>query len=265
MTSLGNRLAIRAAFVVILATIAGCDKASNPAAPSQLADRLTIDAACAPVVGGCDLAVETERTFSAILVAGDGHRQPQTAQWGSDDATVASVDASGIVRGIRTGKTSIGARLGSLTAKVPVEIVARRVGYWKGEYVVRRCVARGRFNPADWCTATFNGVGTHGDFALDLRKDGRLLGGVAIDRSGSGLQIDEGATLDANGWIHLTARRSNGMLGPFLEVIDPLTARVTGDSLEGSFVWTVTVAGHDAAEDALVVEADLTGVTRVEQ
>src|SRR4051794_7769683 len=171
----------RATFVALLTAITGCDKAPTPA-PSIVPDVLMIDAACAPVANGCDLGVESERTFSAMVVSGEGGREAAEAQWASDDATVASVDGSGRVRGIRSGVATISAQVGSLTAKVPVAIVARRLGYWKGEFIIRRCVASGNFNSAEWCGTGSQRAGTRGDFALDLRKDRRLVGGVVIDR-----------------------------------------------------------------------------------
>jgi len=258
LTSIRTAAAKHASFVALLSVFVGCESA----APSRVPDALMIVGACDSEVGGCAIAIGSEQTFSAQVGYVDGTRQLDTAAWGSDDPAVASVDGSGRVRGISAGSTAIRAQVGSLTASKIVRVAKRVGGASQGEFVVRRCTASGSFDPVAWCR-DFWVVGFRGTFELRLKEEsGRLRGVVVIDRSGgAGLTIDEGATLDADGRLHLTARGTNGMLGPFVELIDPLNAQVRGTSVEGSFVLTLTDERGSAFPGSVVVEADLAGVT----
>jgi len=247
---------------------AGCDS-SRPAAPSPrptptrttppAAPVLQIDGTCEPDFPTCVIQVGSQAAFSAVVVNG-GSQEPQTATWTSNDPAVASVDADGRVRGISIGSTNIRAAAGSLTGTRHVQVVARRVGTWKGEFVIRSCRAMN----ADMVAGCreFLAVGDRWLFELHLvEKDGRLAGDVVIDRSGGGLAVDDNGSLDKQGTLRLSARGELG-LGDALVVIDPLRALIRGDALEGGFVMTMTNPPFPGVDWTVTVEAELVGVTR---
>jgi hypothetical protein len=246
------------ASLALLAVFAGCDKSLT--APRPVASSLVIEGACD---AGCPITVGSEQTFSAVVVYRDGSRQVEAAVWTSDDAAVASVDANGRVRGISSGMTVVSATVGSLFARTRVHVVPRSLGAWTGHSVLRRCTASGSFDPASWCDQFYR-VGSRQVFELHLSEEnGRLSGGILIDRSGGGLMIDDGGSLDGDGRLQLSARGEGGLgfIGPFLAIIDPLMAQVRGTLLEGRFIMTVIGQPGSGLDGAVVVEADLDGVT----
>ena len=247
---------------------AGCDS-SRPAAPSPrptptrttppAAPVLQIDGTCEPDFPTCVIQVGSQAAFSAVAVNG-GSQQPQATTWTSNDPAVASVDADGRVRGISIGSTHIRAIAGSLTGTKHVQVVARRVGTWKGEFVIRTC--RDTNTDVFANCREFLAVGSRWLFEVHLiEKDGRLGGSVIIDRSGGGLTIDDNASLDRDGTLRLSARGELG-LGEADVVIDPLRARIRGNTLEGSFRMTMTNAPFHVVNWTTTIEADLAGMTR---
>lgn len=251
-----GRKAVMALFAVVSAVYAGCDR--TPPSPSRIAQLVIMDGGCG---GECRLEVGAVRQFSAIVAFGDGTR-PRDLVWSSDKPDVATVDAAGTVRGVRSGVTMIRATAGSLFAMRGVRVVGAPLGPWKGQAVVRSCSGTGHFDQW-WCEDIYP-VGSRITFELHLGEDnGRLDGGVAIDRSGGGLDVDEGSSIDADGRIQLSARGEGGLgfIGPYLAIIDPLRAQVRGNSLEGNFVMTVIGGPGSGLDGSVVIEADLDGVT----
>lgn len=254
---------VRRTAVASLATLAcltGCSSQPPGAPDSQQPLHLSIDPRC--VGSGCPVDVGSEMQFSASALYRKGTR-PVDVAWTTDDAAVATVDASGRVRGVSIGATMVRATFESLTAATPVRVLAKSIGSWKGEWVVRTCKATGDFQPT-WCGAGFYGIGSRFTFELHLREDsGRLSGGIAIDRSGPGLAIEEGATLDADGRLQLSARGSPEGLGWYgaFGIIAPLRAQIRGPLLEGSFVMKILYDSGIGGDGEVVLEADLDRVT----
>ena len=245
------------AIVFLLVLLAGCSR-KLPTAPGPAnRDALTIEATCDTV--GCRMPVGSEWTFSAVVVHSDGSRERSDAEWTSADATLATVDQTGRVKAIRSGTTLIHAKVGALTASRHIQVQPRPLASWQGRWATRDCSATGDFDETVWCR-DFYAQGSN--FELYISEDnGQLSGGVAIDFSGGGLDIDEGATLDAEGRLHLSARGELG-LGPFVAIIDPLNAQFRGTLLKGTFNMKIVGPPGSHFSGGVLIAAELKDVTQ---
>lgn len=72
-----------------------------------------------------NLIVDGTQRFTATLKDRNGNTIPATPEWSSNNTAVATVDGSGTARGMRAGSATIQAKVGGLTANVPITVVAR--------------------------------------------------------------------------------------------------------------------------------------------
>ena len=233
-----------------------------PIAPERapLPERLRIDG-CG---GTCSVEIGSEQELSAIVLLPNGSTERRETVWTSASPEIATVDAGGRVRGVRTGWAAIQATVGSLTAAIGVRVQGRLVGSWAGQFVVRGCTVTDQF-PQFWCDGTFYPANARHIFELELREeDGRFSGTVVITTSANALSVDEGGSLDADGRLRLSARGDpwNGWNGDVLATIDPLNARIRGDAVEGSFIMTIISLASRPIPGSVIVEADLENVRR---
>lgn len=106
---------------LVLAACGGDDPA-GPRQPDPVATSLVVTPD--PV----DLAMAATRQLSLTVVDRLGEAMNQlpagfTPQWSSDDTTVVTIDASGLVRGVRIGQTSIRVAAGSLQKSVTARVL----------------------------------------------------------------------------------------------------------------------------------------------
>ena len=119
-------------------------------------------------------------TVTAAVADANGHVVPEVAVvWASDDASVASIDSTGLVTGIRPGSTSIGARAVSLTASAKVEVFEISSDRDVLEFLYRTTGGEGWRDNTNWLTdaplSEWAGVTTYRNGRvryLELRDNG---------------------------------------------------------------------------------------------
>ena len=72
-----------------------------------------------------NLYVNGSQQFTATLKDRNGKTVPSSAQWQSSNTAVATVDASGLVKAVGTGSTTIQAKVRNLVAAAPVTVAAQ--------------------------------------------------------------------------------------------------------------------------------------------
>ena len=130
------RTASLAVFVIVGFLLAACDSATEPSPVTGL----TIDGRDAMLTG-------QSVPFRAINSV-TGASVPAT--WTSSNASVAAVDASGLVTGLKHGSTRLEASFQGVTASSGVEVVNNFEGLWDGVGTIRRCDEAGRFSHEWW-------------------------------------------------------------------------------------------------------------------
>jgi hypothetical protein len=100
--------------------------------------------------------------LTAVATMANGTTENVAATWSSDNASIASVDASGRVTGAGSGQAVISAIYSGLTATRSLRVVPDYQGRWSGDHSVPTCVDDG-----DWAMV---------DFCKDILEDNMLFG-----------------------------------------------------------------------------------------
>jgi uncharacterized protein YjdB len=104
---------IQLAFLVAVATLAGCDDSGGPGAPSQETD-----------ISISPKAVDM-RVGDIVVLRVSGASTDLLTVWSSDNTDVATVAPGGFVRGILAGRANITVQVGEQRASVPVNVRER--------------------------------------------------------------------------------------------------------------------------------------------
>ena len=119
-----------AAAVLVFSVACGDDK--NPTAPTPVIQpppsRQATDITCrstAVVDGVITIEVGATASMRCTLEYNDGTSEdlPSRATWQTDDPAIATVNASGVVRGVSVGETSLVVRLDSVTSRFQVTVI----------------------------------------------------------------------------------------------------------------------------------------------
>jgi hypothetical protein len=111
------------------ALVCGCG--GSPTAPDSTVASVTMTVT--PAVG-----VGESVTASAFATIGSEVRQVGTG-WRSEDPNIASVTDSGLVTGLRNGRTTITVKYGSRIANTNIRVVPEYQGRWNGTYRIAQC------------------------------------------------------------------------------------------------------------------------------
>ena len=123
---------------------------------------LTIDPAAA------NLFVDGSQRFTATLKDRNGGTVSTAAEWESNDAAVATVDGTGLVRGVIPGSTTIRATIHRMVAAAPVTVEARTASVTLvGAGDIASCTSSGDEATANLLDSIPGTVFTAGDNAYD--------------------------------------------------------------------------------------------------
>lgn len=119
---------MRALWLAVTVTLAGCDRGAPPAAPSG-APRPAVDVQIAPPAGNAAVVGMTVPLAATVSIGG----VPQLAalpaiQWSSSNPGVARVDARGLLTGVSPGQAVVTAAVENASATLAVEVVSPLAG-----------------------------------------------------------------------------------------------------------------------------------------
>jgi hypothetical protein len=137
--------------VVCMAVVAvvGCNKSSNPSAPSNSNTVVSISLNSSSGA----LAFGAMETFTATATLAGGGTQPVTGGvWGSDAQTVAQVSASGQVTAVGIGLATVFVDFQGMRGTKLIRVLQNFAGEYSGTYVVDACAESGDFVEAEFCT-----------------------------------------------------------------------------------------------------------------
>src|SRR5262249_33414634 len=139
------------------------------------------------------IRVGDHQRVSANLIDGGAIRGVKPS-WGTTDPRIATIDADGIVTGMRNGSVTIGADFSGQHATWPLDVVSNAAGRWSGETVVVTCLSSGIGFP---CTGV---RGQTGHVRLELSQLHDQLAGVLtaalfIGQVVGSVRVDQSVTL----------------------------------------------------------------------
>lgn len=138
-------------FVVCVAWVAvvGCNKSSNPSAPSGSTAVVSISLNSSSGA----LAFGAVETFTATAtLAGGGTQAVSGGVWGGDAPTVAQVSATGQVTGVGIGLVTVFVDFQGVRGTKLMRVLPNFAGEYSGTYVVDACAETGDFVEAEFCT-----------------------------------------------------------------------------------------------------------------
>jgi hypothetical protein len=155
------------AMCAVAAIVGGCG--SSPTAPDTTVP-LTMNVPSAVAIG-------ESVTASAFATVGSEVRQVSTG-WHTDDPTIAMVTDSGVIRGVRNGRTTITVRYGGSIARTNIRVVPEYQGRWNGTYRIAQCTP----GPSEFYRQTFCGLvdGTAGSVTFTLVRTGEFVTGQFV-------------------------------------------------------------------------------------
>lgn len=241
------------AAVGVLLGLAACGGKSNPAAPT----------APAVTVTGVTMSTFTEvlrvgvsEVFSATASHSDGSVSNQIT-WSSSDPTVASVDGTGKVTGLRNGQVDVIAAHDGATARKILRVVPNYQGTWQGRYQITACTHTGDYATIGFCTLF--SVGTTAPIQLVLTQNRDTVSGTLYLGS---LNTTANAPIDSNGHIALVAGEIPGSYAVTISKWDTFAA--PDDRMTGRFTqdWRYTsgyIAGIGRFDVELLTVAKTAG------
>jgi hypothetical protein len=143
---LGGVLCVVAAFVMV----SSCGGGGNgPTGPTITSITVTSSSGF--------LALGQTETFTATINFSNGTTQAVSGgTWGSDAATVATVNAStGLVTTLRSGDVTIFVDAQGTRGSKKITVVPNYAGIWSGTYVVNNCTQTLGFATLNFCTSVF--------------------------------------------------------------------------------------------------------------
>ena len=133
---------MKAQIVIVFALVAavGCGKDESPTSPSSST------LASLSITPATDLiTIKGSETFTVTGTYSDGSTRTVQATWGTDNAGIATVDASGRASGVASGQASIIADAQGQRATRLLRVVPDYHGRWRGDWQVTGCADEG-----DW-------------------------------------------------------------------------------------------------------------------
>jgi hypothetical protein len=195
------------------------------------------------------------QNYSAILSLSNGTTQSVTPTWGSDNASVLTVNSSGQGNALMHGAATVIASAQGVSASMLVKVYQDYQGAWVGSHRVRVCDERGDFKGI--CRAVFT-LGALLPFGITLTQNASSGTGTVTlglhDVSMNGTIFDSRRFVGAGSGTH----RSEGIM--FIDKIGTLDLLSNGNGLSGTMVFTVEASGFTGNT---YVESELSGVTRI--
>jgi hypothetical protein len=186
----------RTAAFGVLVGLAACGGKGNPAAPT--ASPVTVTGVTISTFTDM-LRVGVPEVFAATATHSDGSVSNQIT-WSTSDPTVASVDATGRVTGLKNGQVDVIAAHQSATARKTVRVVPNYQGTWQGRYQITGCTQTGDYALIGFCTLF--SVGTTAPIQLVLTQNRDTVSGTLYLGS---MSTTANAPIDSNGHMALVA------------------------------------------------------------
>jgi hypothetical protein len=228
----GTGMKTRIAIAFALAVAVGCGK-DDASGPSPILASVSI-------TPGTDLIkIKGAETFSLTGTYSDGSTRPVQATWGTDNAGIATMDASGRASGVASGQASIFAEAQGQRATRPLRVVPDYQGRWVGDWTAVGCTDDG-----DWRGACSEfPSGSLWALWLDFTQTRDTISGRTD--FGDGLAVAVAGTIMMSGPIVL-----NGTSGIVIEGV-PLEATVSdwetlttdNERMTGRFRFILRAAG----------------------
>jgi len=195
----------RAAVLLLLSSLAAsCGGGNrNPVAPGPTVNSVTITVPADIVLVGRNSSLNGSATMSD----GTTVQITSTGQWSSSDSTIATIDATGVLRGVGAGLVTVTLNHQGRTATASIRIVPDYGGVWLGSYSVMSCQDDGRL--AGICGPTFP-LGRVLPVAFLLTQTGaQLIGNTAI---GSVISEEFTISIELNGSTVILTRAHQDLL-----------------------------------------------------
>lgn len=230
-----NLRSIAAGFAAALLFISGCSGggSSTPSTPSS--DRVSITPSVANVIAGGSVQLSATLTLSSGAVDLNA-----VFTWQSDDTSIASIDAKGIVTGIKVGVATITATAGTVTGSALIGVVASGPGA-----AALTLSGNAAYEDREFNAAGFTGILTQ----KPIRN--AVIEVVAID----GFKLIGTGVTNASGDFNLTVNNSANRAGIYLRVVsltDPANntkIEIQNNASEKLFLSSVSAGIDDSGSD----------------
>jgi len=194
--------------------------------------------------------------FTATYTKG-GSSQTVTPTWSTDNAAIATIDATGQLTAVSHGNVTVNATYQDARASKPVRIVADYGTTWAGHYMITRCEATDDWRSAGFCDDEGFTAGQTLEIGLDFQQERDAVSGTmwlgALNGSFTGTVASAG---NLTGECKM-AFSVEGIVADTL--VSPFSVLRQGDRItEGNFTVTMTTAqmhGHGVF-DARVMGLD---------
>ena len=170
MPSRGTRCRALAAclFVPFLSGCSGGD--STPVSPTPPASP-TASSVSVTVTSPIRVGETAQATATATL--SNGQSSAVTTGWQSDNASVATVSASGVVTGVANGQAGIVVSSGGVQGRQTIRVVPDYQGSWQGAIVQTRCAEPNEWRLIDFCA--LNPANSRYAYTLAIQQNGTSL------------------------------------------------------------------------------------------
>lgn len=206
--------------------------ASTPAAPTVRS--LSLSNSSLALVAG------NSATVSATAIYSDGSSRLVTPTWSSSNSSIASVDQSGVVRGIGAGVVTITAAFSGASATLSARSIPNYSGRWSGQYRFVSCSA-----PPRWGSSYCSGlIGTLFNMELNLgQTSSELTGSIRMGSFVGNVtgSIAEDGTISLRG--RYTATANTGLVYIF-DIRSWQTRSTNGTSMTGRWDSIGSLSGE---------------------
>ena len=139
-----------ALFVLALSIACGAGNGGSPTAPSS----------STPTASSVTVNLVANLMFLGFVQQASASTSPPglSGTWAATDPRIASVDATGNVRGLASGSTDITYTVGTAVGRAALRVIPEYAGTWVGEYSLTGCSDNGAFQGIDFCR-TFTRTG----------------------------------------------------------------------------------------------------------
>jgi hypothetical protein len=238
-----------------LVVLAACGGGDGGPAPGGGVSRVPVSLAISPSTDF--LKLRASEALTAVVTMTGGATETVAATWTSDNAGVASVDASGRVTGSGSGQAGISAVYSGLTANRSLRVVPDYQGRWSGDHSVPGCVDDGDWRQAGFCQDIRSAPLYEMGLVLTQNRDS-VTGTIDVGTEAPGA---------VQGPIHMNG--DLGLTGTFVETVEGVSIEVTVSNWEtrtsdnqrmtGRFRITFRAAGLTGSG---VVDAELSAFTK---
>jgi len=114
---------------------------------------------------------ETASLFATARMSDNSNQGVMDGTWSSDNTSIATVTAAGIVTAVGSGTVTISVAFGGKTGTISLRCLPNYGGTWTGTYTVSACSATGDFDLYGFCGVVPSGTVLNTDLVLTQSGD----------------------------------------------------------------------------------------------